>query len=311
VRVYAAVRGGTVSGAARCAFFGFPTTAQQTKWFQFNSLIPGDYYAVQTTFYTGIYDGSWVKFIDYYVNFLKTPIPCVYCAATGNTFSCPPVAGATWLDRVQISGLNNAGPTGCHAYEDFTLLPGGKIYRGFSYTLNVGFGIQGTIPFFDATYMCHTFIDWNQNSGFAANQLELNEDYILSLVGPNLTISILVPMDAALPGQGGTGQTRMRVRLNLITEGSIPCGSNTWGEVEDYVLTVADISAPTECGDFNGDGLLTGDDIAFLRAFYFGVGTAPDIWQRGDVDGDGAITIADIIALVDAAYHGGATNCHP
>ena len=52
------------------------------------------------------------------------------------------------------------------------------------------------------------------------------------------------------------------------------------------------------------------EDIDFLRAYYFDDGAeAPDYWQRADIDGDGMITIADIIALVDAAYHGGELIC--
>jgi hypothetical protein len=80
------------------------------------------------------------------------------------------------------------------------------------------------------------------------------------------------------------------------------------GEVEDFVVEVADL----ECGDFDmSGGLPDAADIAFLRAWYFGyVGAdAPDIWQRADIDGDGAITIADLIALADAAYREGPLVC--
>ena len=83
------------------------------------------------------------------------------------------------------------------------------------------------------------------------------------------------------------------------------CGTKTWGEVEDYLLNVVDL----ECGDFDIDGDIDATDISFLRAFYFGSGPAPDFAERGDIDGDGSITIADIIALSDAAYRGGVVNC--
>lgn len=83
------------------------------------------------------------------------------------------------------------------------------------------------------------------------------------------------------------------------------CGTPMFGEVEDYVLTVKTL----ECGDFDIDGDTDVADITFLTAWYFGTGPAARIWQRGDIDGVGGITIADIIGLADAAYRGGALNC--
>ncbi|MCX6835269.1 MAG: hypothetical protein NTW07_09095 [candidate division Zixibacteria bacterium] len=114
-------------------------------------------------------------------------------------------------------------------------------------------------------------------------------------------------MTALAPGSGGSGTTLFRVRLASTGDAGQPmtCGSPMFGEVEDYVLTVKDL----ECGDFNIDGNLNGDDIAFLRAWYFGTGPAARIWQRGDIDGDGHIDIADIIGLADAAFRGGALHC--
>ena len=87
---------------------------------------------------------------------------------------------------------------------------------------------------------------------------------------------------------------------------NVPCGEKVWGEVEDFMIELSDL----ECGDFDDppDGLDAGD-IDFLWQWYLGLGPAPDYWQRADSDGDGVITIADIIVLVDAAYHGGVLDC--
>ncbi len=289
--------------AARCQAYGSTPAVDDTqRYWMFLSLIPGDYYFAECMYFLGNNPDVWM---DFQINFIATQAACVYCGATANVNSCPPVAGSTWIDRVTISDLvNPAAPTGCHGFQDFTALTA-KVYRGFPYTLTARYGRQGggALGTGDS---CDVWVDWNQNSGLAANQTETGERTRLTRIGPDVVCTLDVPMTAALPGEGASGATRMRVRLaNAADGGNAACGSKTWGEVEDYTLIVANL----ECGDFNIDGSLNADDIAFLRAYYFGSGPAPDLWQRGDIDGDGAITIADIIALADAAYRGGTLNC--
>ena len=203
--------------------------------------------------------------------------------------------------------VNPVAPTtsGCHAYEDYTAVTPAKVYRGFPYTLTVRYGRTGGGALV-ALDSCDVWVDWNQNSGLAANQSETGERTTLVRIGPDVVCTVNVPLDAYGIGEGPTGMTYMRVRMANAADGSnAPCGSKTWGEVEDYLLNVVDL----ECGDFDIDGDVDATDISFLRAFYFGSGPAPDFGQRGDIDGDGSITIADVIALSDAAYRGGALNC--
>ncbi len=297
----------SIMSTARCQDYGFDLTHDGNASWQYLQMIPGDYYfPVSRTAYRG--NAAFGLFIDYQINFIATQAPCAYCAATANVNSCPPVAGSTWIDRVSISNLVNP-PTGnpgsgCHGLQDFTAMTA-KVYRGFQYTLTARYGRQGGGALVPGD-SCDVWVDWNQNSGLCANQTETFERTRLTRIGPDVTCTLNVPIDAALPGEGATGSTLMRLRLANAADGSnAACGSKTWGEVEDYTLIVANL----ECGDFNIDGSLNADDIAFLRAYYFGTGSAPDYWQRGDIDGDGYITIADIIALADAAYRGGALNC--
>jgi len=297
--------------SARCQALGFDLTHDGNVAWIWRSMIPGDYYWPAFLYSIGGYqagdpDPSHVE--QFQVNFRAKSATCAYCAATGNVNSCPPVAGATWIDRVTFSGIANpASPatSGCLGYQDFLAVTGGKVYRGLSYPIAVRYGRTGGGAL-GAGDSVDVWVDWNQNSGFAANQTETFERNTLSRVGPDMTGTISVPMAAELPGGGATGYTVMRVRIaNAADGGNAPCGSKTWGEVEDYTLQVYDL----ECGDFDIDGDTDAGDIAFLWAWYQGTGPAPDYYQRADIDGDGFITLADVIALVDAAYHGGTLNC--
>jgi len=292
-----------ILATAWCTAEGFDATHDGNATWLYRTLIPGDYYfpVARSAARMGVY------VFDYQINFKATSGACVYCAATANLSACPPVAGATYIDRVSLANMVNPPlPTGsgCHAYQDFTAVTA-KVYKGFPYTLTVRYGRQGGGAL-GATDSCDVWIDWNQNSGLAANQTETSERTRLVRVGQDVVCSFTVPLTAYKPLEGATGSTLMRVRLANTNDGSnAACGTKVWGEVEDYTLIVADL----ECGDFNVDGTLDAADIAFLRNYYFGSGAAPDIWQRGDIDGDGAITIADIIALSDAAYRSGPLNC--
>lgn len=236
---------------------------------------------------------------DYMIHFTGTVITCEYCVAGANIGSCG-VSGGSWINAVSLEEINTTA-TGCHGYEDFTAGTAANLYKGMPYSLVFTMGKVGLPTYtYDRAYV---WIDWNQNSVF----FDLGENYEPTRLAYDWTQPFTVPLDAVSPGMGASGQCRMRIRLGSTSNTSNAyCGTGaTFGEVEDYVINAVDL----ECGDFDLSGTLDADDIAFLQAWYFGGGTAPDYWQRADIDGDGMVTLADLIALVDAAYHGGATNC--
>jgi hypothetical protein len=260
----------------------------------------------------------------YVINFLSTQIDCEYCDAANNPAYCPPGAEALWMSDFTFADVfKNADdgplqstypaylPNDCNSYEDHTDMVA-HVYRGLTYNMVVKMRkLTSPRHLMTLADSCTVFIDWNQNSGFAANQLELGERYslpgTLSPVYFDRGVAVTIPMDAMGPLEGATGETVLRVRISDSTAGAArACGIMPNGEVEDFVVAVTDL----ECGDFDiSGGLPDAADIAFLRAYYFGYGPAPAIWQRADIDGDGVITIADLIALADAAYRGGALNC--
>ena len=289
----------------------YPEGFRWSRVWEFPGLLPGTYYFASSNWTMGVnaVGGSYTNPYDYNVNFRATSVECEYCAATSNINSCPPVAGASWITDVDFESIHKEGipyvqgvSDDCHAYEDHTDMVA-SLYKGISYDMSVLMGKVGTAGVHDS---CNAWIDWNQNSGFAPFVSELNEKFDLTRLALTWTITVTVPLDAAEPGEGATGVTMMRVRMASDADGTnVPCGEKVWGEVEDFMVEVTSI----ECGDFDVDGMVDADDIAFLRDWYFGGTTAPDYWQRADIDGDGMITIADVIALVDAAYFGGDLIC--
>ncbi len=136
-----------------------------------------------------------------------------YCAATG---------GGTdeYISRVQVGEINN--PSGQSDYADYTNLST-KMFVGDSYQIIVTNGD----PNWEVD-QCSAWVDWNQDAEFGEDE---RIDFEGSPgVGPyNGTI---------IPPVGATsGVTTMRVRItyNNLPE---PCGTTSWGEVEDYSVIV-------------------------------------------------------------------------
>jgi hypothetical protein len=305
----------------------YPDNQDLNRYYMFNGLIPGAYFFHVSSFSTGIITDGGNRYMfetPYVINFLSTQIDCEYCTASNNPAYCPPGAEALWMSDFTFADVfKNADdgplqstypaylPNDCNSYEDHTAMVA-HVYRGLTYNMTVRMRkLTSPRHLMTLADSCTVFIDWNQNSGFAANQTELGERYslpgTLSPVYFDRGVAVTIPMDAMGPLEGATGETVLRVRISDSTAGAArACGIMPNGEVEDFVVAVTDL----ECGDFDiSGGLPDAADIAFLRAYYFGYGPAPAIWQRADIDGDGVITIADLIALADAAYRGGALNC--
>lgn len=132
-----------------------------------------------------------------------------YCAGSGNCDE--------YISRVTIGSINNS--TGCNHYGNYTSLSTGLPSSGSeSITVVIGTPYGGDIA--------GAWIDWNQDGQF-------NESMITFTGSPytQFTGSIIVPPDA-LPGA-----TCLRVRMQYY--GTLqPCGTTSYGEVEDYTVVV-------------------------------------------------------------------------
>ncbi|MCB0518465.1 MAG: hypothetical protein KDD27_05985, partial [Saprospiraceae bacterium] len=143
-----------------------------------------------------------------------------FCTASSTTAGC---TGDEFISNVTFVTINNSSVCSDDAdgYTDYTNL-GTTISTGSTYTLNVtnGAGFSGD--------QCRAWFDWNANGDFT----DAGEEFILTS-GNNLdwTVDVLVPGGATL------GTTRMRVRVTYTT-GMAPCGVASFGETEDYCVTI-------------------------------------------------------------------------
>ncbi len=136
-----------------------------------------------------------------------------YCDANGG-------GNDEYIKRVQVGDIDNS--TGQTEYGDYTELST-LMLVGDSYPITVTNGD----PNWDVDE-CAAWIDWNQNGEFESDELVAFEGS--PGVGP-YTGEIVPPVGAL------SGPTRMRVRINY-NETPTPCGSASWGEVEDYTVLV-------------------------------------------------------------------------
>lgn len=65
----------------------------------------------------------------------------------------------------------------------------------------------------------------------------------------------------------------------------------------------------SECGDSNGDGVVSVTDAVHLVSFIFANGTPPYPISAGDVNSDGRINITDAVYLINYVFGGGPGPC--
>jgi hypothetical protein len=138
-----------------------------------------------------------------------------YCAGSGNCDE--------YISRVTIGSINNS--TGCNHYGNYTSLSTSLPSSGSeSITVGIGTPYGGDIV--------GAWIDWNQDGLF-------NESMITFTGTPytQFTGSITVPPEAI------AGATCLRVRMQY-TGTLLPCGTTSYGEVEDYTVVVPVVTHP-------------------------------------------------------------------
>ncbi|GGX19361.1 M43 family zinc metalloprotease [Aquimarina muelleri] len=172
--------------------------------------------------------------------------PCntgiTYCGANANSSS------DEYISRVQLGTIDKTSVAGTGGYSDFT-----------SESTNLSKGVTNTItitPTWVSTAYSEGYsvwIDYNQDGDFvdAGEQVWSKSASKDPSVSGNFTI----------PSQAKNGNTRMRVAMQYNAIPSSSCGSFSYGEVEDYTVSIGDGggSNPT-CTDGVQNGNETGVD---------------------------------------------------
>ena len=145
---------------------------------------------------------------------------CLYCTASATQ------SGYEKISNVTFAGLNNSS-SGTAGYQNFTSIIG-NVAAGSSYPFSAS--ISNGIPQDEIL----VWIDLNGDGDFDDSGEKVFDSP--NGAGPHTT-------NITIPGTATQGSTRMRVRLHDTSDGAnnAPCGTSTWGQVEDYTL---EISAP-------------------------------------------------------------------
>jgi len=172
-----------------------------------------------------------------------------YCGAEGGCND--DIDGMLNIDSVIVGDISNTG-TGCQGgYSDYTYLST-EMTIGQDYPITV----TNSNPFTDfGTTKCGVWVDWNQDLDFD----DTGEDFTLTGNAETTTFTGTI----TVPGGASLGDTTMRVRMMWTETGETPqpCGTRSYGEVEDYTVTVVPagvtISGHIETGGSSGiEGVL-------------------------------------------------------
>lgn len=152
-----------------------------------------------------------------------------YCSASGGCDE--------YISRVQIGSIDNS--SSCSGYADYTGLST-DLLMGYEYPITVTLGSpyngdEGGL-----------WIDWNQDGDFD----DTNETIATNWEDFGPYTATITPPETAL-----TGETRMRIRLAWYNTPT-PCGTTSYGEVEDYTVNV--VSAGPDWLTLNGNTNVSG-----------------------------------------------------
>jgi hypothetical protein len=167
-----------------------------------------------------------------------TPFANCYCTSSATTTFNEEILNVSIGSLNNTSTCSSTGGAGSvqSQYSNYTTsISAPSLAATATYNLSVSVGTCGT----NNNNMMKVFIDYNQN-GLFTDAGETVYATATPSVGANVQNASIVIPSTALPGQ-----TRMRVVTVQTTSANnvMPCGTYSWGETEDYTVTIA--PAPT------------------------------------------------------------------
>jgi len=215
-----------------------------------------------------------------------------YCAAGANVFD-------EYIQNVTVGTINNTSSWSTGGYADYTYLSTDMVI-GQAYTITVTIGT----PY--SSDRGGLWVDWNNDEDFDDPGEQLYSGQPWTGYGPY--VGTISP-----PPGTPVGAKRMRVRLAYASN-PLPCGTTTYGEVEDYTINVL-APAPEGACCFNDvcQGPLSETDCLNAGGVYMGDGSAcapnnPCVGACCYPDGS-CVVLAP--ASCTGNYLGGGTNCGP
>lgn len=143
-----------------------------------------------------------------------------YCNSKGNN------ASYEYIDYVGIGGISNSTASN-NGYGNFTAQNGNIGYGSNTVIVSAGFSSSAYTEFWKV------WIDYNQNGTFESSEMVASGS---SSSAANLSYNFTVPTSAK------AGKTRMRVSMKW-KAAQTACESFSYGEVEDYSITIGTSSA--------------------------------------------------------------------
>lgn len=157
----------------------------------------------------------------------------------GSADPCTPLAGPCtvsgvcneYINTVSFNTLNNTSSCGNNGYTNFTNLST-AVAQGNTYTLTITPAIIGNNQ--ASAYTNNEIAAWiDFNNDFDFNDAGEQVAYVLVNTGWSNTFNVTIPTTSF------SGTVQMRVRISYQPDGAIsPCGPSTWGETEDYSLSI-------------------------------------------------------------------------
>lgn len=177
-----------------------------------------------------------------------------YCGAGGGEFAnCDPSVSDEFIVNVTLNGVSN--PSGCSpwipdsGYTDYSASVIFSVTSCSAYTVEIE---NSTTNWADDRGK--VWVDWNNDFDF-----DDAGEFIGSQAGTVGTYMITL----SVPGSVPTGDYRMRTRIDYNTAGVNPCGYTSFGEVEDYTLSVTNTGGCLCTGPVTSTQTLTTADFVW------------------------------------------------